>query len=98
MTSPIKTVVELRRKPKLDFYRRLDDYIENLESDFPEWETDKLRTTMWNDSTHRLIQISNTAIRIDAVFIADRSAKDYDFFTKTLDDLVDKCRRYIKED
>lgn len=77
-----KLIVELRHKPTLGFYGRVDAIGEELQEDYPDWERTALTLEVQNRKKHRRLFLSADRIFVD-VDAADPDA-DFDRAEKLL--------------
>lgn len=60
--EPQKIVLEVRYEPKLEFYRRMDEFGETMSSEFRHWERSPLSLELRNRKYHRRLYLSHSRI------------------------------------
>jgi len=89
-TLPLrKLVIELRYKPDLGFYKRMDSVGRALGSDFPDWERSPLTVEVRNKKKHRRVFLSHHRGFYEADLDAADPALEFQFAEKTLQDVRD---------
>lgn len=79
-----KLVVELRYKPELRFYSKMDVVGANLSDDFPDWQRSPLTVEVRNKKKHRRVFLSHQRCFYETDLIPAFPNPEFDFAEKTL--------------
>lgn len=87
-TLPLKKlVVELRYKPDLGFYGKMDSVGVNLADSFPDWERSPLAVEVRNKKKHRRVFLSHRRSFFEADLDGTDALREFQFGEETLKDV-----------
>ncbi len=82
-----KLVVELRYKPELGFYSKMDAVGTNLSDNFPEWQRSPLTVEVRNKKKHRRVFLSHQRCFYETDLVPAHPNLEFDFAEKILSEV-----------